>query len=73
MAASSSKSSSSSKVPSVEYRHNVALGKHEIGARIDGQFVPFAQLDDPVVAQRVENAKDVAGDTSDTEDEEEAE
>ena len=49
-------SSSSTKAPSVEYRHNVALGKHEVGVVVDGHFVPFAQLDDAVVAQRVENA-----------------
>lgn len=43
--------------PKVEYRHNVAAGKHEIGVRSGKAFVPFVTVDNPVFDQRIENAE----------------
>lgn len=60
---------SKAKAPSVEYRHNPAIGKHEVGVVIEGYFVPFAQLDDAVVAQRVENAANVGEAAPESEEE----
>ncbi len=42
-------------VPTVEYRHHVARGEHQLGVRIGGVFVAFATLSDARVAQLVEN------------------
>jgi hypothetical protein len=52
------------KAPKVEYRHNVAAGRHEIGVRSGKSFVSFATVDDAVFAQRIENAENV-GDNND--------
>jgi hypothetical protein len=53
--------------PTVTYRHNVARGRHELGVKVNGSFVPFATLDDARVAQLVENE----GSTVDTDNGEE--
>lgn len=45
--------------PKIEYRHNVAAGRHEIGVRSGKSFVAFATVDDAVFAQRIENAENV--------------
>lgn len=50
--------------PSVEYRHDDGRGEHQIGAVIDGAFVPFARVHDSQAAQLVENA----GNRQDTDD-----
>lgn len=49
------------KAPKVAYRHNVADARHEIGVKIDGQFVPFAAVSDAQAAQLVENAQNRGG------------
>ena len=46
--------------PSIEYRHNVAKGQHEIGVRAGGVFVAFATLSDAYYGQLVENAQSIA-------------
>lgn len=42
--------------PSVEYRHDDGRGEHQIGAVIDGAFIPFARVHDSQAAQLAENA-----------------
>lgn len=58
---------SSSSRPTVTYRHNPARGRHEIGVKIGGTFVPFATLDDARYAQLEENEKATAGSGNDEE------
>lgn len=53
--------------PSIEYRHNVARTRHEIGVKIGKVFVPFATLDDARYAQLAENADNTTEATSDDE------
>lgn len=49
--------------PKIEYRHNVAAGRHEIGVKAGKVFVPFATLSDAYYDQLAENASNVvAGD-----------
>lgn len=59
------------KAPSIEYRHNVARGEHEIGVRANGLFVAFASQSDARYAQLVENAQNLknAADDENGEDE----
>ncbi len=46
--------------PSIEYRHNVAKGQHEIGVKVGKVFVPFATVSDAYFAQLYENAENIA-------------
>ncbi len=54
--------------PKVEYRHNVAAGRHEIGVRSGKSFVAFATVDDAVYGQRIENAENTTDNDNDGED-----
>ncbi len=47
--------------PSIEYRHNVAKGQHEIGVKVEKVFVAFATVSDAYFAQLYENAQNIAG------------
>ncbi len=48
------------KAPTIEYRHNVADGRHELGVKLGKVFVAFATLSDAYFAQLVENAQNRA-------------
>lgn len=54
--------------PKIEYRHNVAAGRHEIGVKSGKLFVPFAVLDDAVFAQLEENAENLAAENDEDEE-----
>ena len=54
--------------PKVEYRHNVAVGQHELGVRAGKLFVPFATLDNAVFDQRLEHAENVGENDENGED-----
>lgn len=60
-----------SQKPSIEYRHNVAAGRHEIGVRKGKTFVAFATVDDAYYAQLVEHAETTAETDDDGEEEDE--
>lgn len=60
------------KAPSIEYRHNVARGEHEIGVRAGGLFVAFAAVSDARYEQLVENAQNLADATDDDNGEDES-
>jgi hypothetical protein len=55
--------------PKIEYRHNVAAGRHEIGVKSGRVFVAFATVDDAVYAQLAENAENRAEADEDEEEE----
>ncbi len=56
--------------PAIEYRHNVAAERHEIGVRVGKLFVPFATLSDAYFAQLAENAANRAAGKAEEEEEE---
>jgi hypothetical protein len=58
--------------PKIEYRHNVAAGRHEIGVKAGKTFVPFATLSEAYFAQLAENAEALASADNDNENGEEA-
>jgi hypothetical protein len=60
----------SASAPKIEYRHNVAAGRHEIGVKSGKVFVPFATLSDAYFDQLAENAQASAGDNDDDQGEE---
>jgi hypothetical protein len=57
------------KAPSIEYRHNVAAARHEIGVKVGKVFVPFATLSDAYYEQLAENSAQFA-ESEDGEEEE---
>jgi hypothetical protein len=56
--------------PKIEYRHNVAAARHEIGVKAGKVFVPFATISDAYYEQLAENSEQVAEAADEYEEEE---
>lgn len=55
--------------PKIEYRHNVAAARHEIGVKAGKVFVPFATLSDAYFDQLAENAQALSEGAADDDEE----